>query len=700
LLSNVFQWVIFEDKFIVRMKKDTLINDINDEAFIVRITNIAIIMLLSLVIPLLIYTNFFSIANSFYHPVTVWSNYILLTALILVIPFYKFIPHKVKRGIFFSILFYFGAKSLYFGNLEFTYTVYVVMVTFTILTSSVRTSILILAIAISAYISFPVLSYFKLISFYQDPVAYHTNFNIILVRTLESLLGVSFMSAIIFYVFKNNKKNLSLLQKKVIELDILNNNLLQEVAERKKAELQAEDYANNFLTLYNSSYDGYMILSEDYTIVDINQSVVNISGYEKKEIVGLNSLYFLGDEYKKIIDDRRDKLLNGDKLPDLTIDALNKAGERLVMQTQMVVIKKNDVVSFLVVVKDVTEETIANEALLKNEQLFRTLFENSSDSILLMNDGELIQHNTVAKEFYACLNSKNCCLRTCIRDINKSDDINNGFQFSEKVKLALNGQNQSFEWVHSCADRSPTYSLVSIQALPELGPEYYMVVEKNITERKRNQNLILNSVIQTEENERKRISSDLHDGIGPILTTIKLYTQALLDTTVESKKKVISDKLIGLVDEAVNSISEISFNISPHILVNYGFVAAVEAFIKKFGLSDKLEIHFKHNGVSRFDENKEITMYRLFTELMNNTIKHSRATKVDFDIFETEKEIKLYYKDNGVGFNPDEVTLNSLRMGLGNLKNRIQSFNGQFNLLSAPNKGMEVSILLPKVDSI
>jgi len=223
-----------------------------------------------------------------------------------------------------------------------------------------------------------------------------------------------------------------------------------------------------------------------------------------------------------------------------------------------------------------------------------------------------------------------------------------------------------------------------------------MVVEKDITDRKRSQNLVLNSIIQTEENERKRISSDLHDGIGPILTTIKLYTQALLDATSVEKQDIIKDKLIRIVDEAISSISEISFNISPHILVNYGIIAAVDSFIKKFNIADKLQIEFKHNELDRFDENREITIYRLFTELINNTLKHANATSVQFIIEEKGDIIELFYSDNGVGFNPDKIVTRLLGMGLGNLKSRVQAFDGQFMLKSEEGKGMNVIIKMPK----
>ena len=443
-----------------------------------------------------------------------------------------------------------------------------------------------------------------------------------------------------------------------------------------------------------------MVLSSDFTITDVNPSVLKIYGYNRDEMIGLNSLLLLGNDYKSAINIPEEQSRKQEALSDLLINTTKKAGERLVMKSQTVDISYDEKHQYLVVLKDVTEETIANEALTKNEKLYRTIFEETSDAILLMRGPKVIEHNRVAKELYPDLiKGKNDSIPfTNLNQIMHKQ--NESVNFAEKISMALKGQPQVFEWIHTNNSKAPIHTLISIKAIKELGMSYYTIVERNITDRKRSQNLVLNSVIQTEENERKRISSDLHDGIGPILTTIKLYAQALVDAPNTDKQLVIKSRLIDTVEEAVNSISEISFNISPHILVNHGIVAAVEAFISKFNLRQEFDFAFTHNGIGRFDENKEITIYRLFTELVNNTIKHAEASRVEFNIFETDAEIDLHYKDNGKGFNTQNISPDTLRMGLGNLKNRIQSFNGQFAIKSQPNKGVKVFIKLPKTENV
>ncbi|MGQ1948682.1 PAS domain-containing sensor histidine kinase [Geofilum sp. OHC36d9] len=485
------------------------------------------------------------------------------------------------------------------------------------------------------------------------------------------------------------------------ELKLLNDSLIKEVAERKRAELLAAEHANNYRTLYNNSYDGYLILSDNYKVIEFNQAFTDITGYTPEDLLGNCILDVIGDNYVPIIEERRKLSLAKKKMSNLTLDIKDKKGDRLVLQTQRVVINQNNNTTIsLVILKDVTEQTIATEKLAKSEVLYRTLYRNTNDSILIMNHNELVDYNIMAQKLYPDIqfSKENIPYVDVYKDFG---EINDSVQLPEKLSLAFRGSTQIFEWVHLHVDpRKPVYTLVNITPLKELGEKFYMVVERDITERKKNQNLILNSIIHTEENERKRISSDLHDGIGPILTTIKLYAQALMDESSSDKKEFIKTKLTGLVDEAVNSISEIAFNISPHILANYGIIAAIESFITKLNVSEKSKIIFTHNNIQRFDKNKEVTVYRIFAELINNAIKYAKTTKVTFHIEETQYGINLHYKDNGIGFNTEDIGNKKAGMGLLNLRNRVQSFNGKFVLNSQIGQGVEVKMWLPKANRL
>ncbi|MCW3787809.1 PAS domain-containing sensor histidine kinase [Plebeiibacterium sediminum] len=661
-----------------------------------KLTEITLLAMSIFVLPFLIYVNFFSHMQDVYSPAIVKSNFILLCIVTLVLVLIKFISYTFKRIIILGLIFYIAGTGFMLGSIELLSITLVVLNTYTILTSTLKKSITIMAYSVLVLILMPYLLHHEILTFYYEAAAYHSDYRILVIRIFEALIGLGFVSSLIYAVNQNNKSIIEQLEKEVNESNLLNKSLVREVAERKKAQMQANEYAANFISLYDNSYDGFMILSKDNIIKDVNQALLDITGYDRNEMIGKDGIFFLSRESREIIE----RINDGDQekgIFNLLIDAFDKYGKRQVLLTQRVVINFEDSVSFLVVLKDVTKQTLAQDELQKRELLYRTLFEQINDSILIINGAQIIDYNSVAKSLYSDI-EKN--ILDNVPYVNLEKGV---IEFDESLDLHLTIQDaierkvDTFEWMHKLPNgKPPVFTLVNILPLKELGVNHYMIVERDITDRKRNQNLVLNSIIQTEENERKRISSDLHDGIGPILTTIKLYTQALLDAPTEEKQNVIKDKLINIVEEAVSSISDISFNISPHILVNYGIVAAVESFIKKFNITEKLHIEFKHNNVQRIVENKEITIYRLFTELINNTLKHANATKVGFTIEEKENFIELLYSDDGKGFDPELVTSNSLGMGLGNLKSRVQAFDGQFLLRSAEGEGMEVHIKMPK----
>ncbi len=661
-----------------------------------KLTEITLLAMSMFVLPFLIYVNFFSNMQDVYSPSIVKSNFILLCIVTLVLILIKFISYTFKRIIILGLIFYIAITGFMLGSIELLSITLIVLNTYTILTSSLKKSILIMAYSVLVLLLMPFFLHNEILTFYYEAAAYHSDYRILIIRIIEVLIGLGFVSSIIYVVNKNNKSIIAQLEKEVNESNLLNKSLIREVAERKKAQLKANEYAANFISLYDNSYDGFMILSKDNIVKDVNQSFVDITGYNREEVIGRNGLFFIGEDSQKIIE----RMSEGGQekgILNIELDVFDKFGKRQVLLTQRVVINFEDSVSFLVVLKDVTKQALAQEELQKRELLYRTLFEQMNDSILIVNGTQIVEYNNVAKRMYSGI-EKN--LLDNVPYVNLGDRV---IEYDDSVDLhltiqeAINKKVDTFEWIHKLPQgKDPIYTLVNILPLKELGADYYMIVERDITDRKRNQNLVLNSIIQTEENERKRISSDLHDGIGPILTTIKLYTQALLDAPTAEKQNVIKDKLINIVEEAVSSISEISFNISPHILVNYGIVAAVESFIKKFNITEKLQIEFKHNNVKRIVENKEITIYRLFTELINNTLKHANATRIQFTIEEKDHFIELRYSDDGKGFKPELVTSSSLGMGLGNLKSRVQAFDGQFVLRSTEGEGMEVHIKIPK----
>ena len=227
-------------------------------------------------------------------------------------------------------------------------------------------------------------------------------------------------------------------------------------------------------------------------------------------------------------------------------------------------------------------------------------------------------------------------------------------------------------------------------------PDLILLSFTDITDKKNAQKKIVNAMISGEERERARIAKELHDGISPVLSATKLYLQSLLATNDKNKQEEISGKIYSTMDEAIGGITDISNNLSPHVLQNFGFISALESFMEKIEETTRIEFLFSHNTSREIEEHMRANLYRVLIELINNTLKYGEASKVRIDIQEHDNLLDIYFEHNGKGFNLEE-TLKKKRKGMGlfNLINRIHSLNGEIDYQTSPEEGVKVKITAP-----
>lgn len=221
--------------------------------------------------------------------------------------------------------------------------------------------------------------------------------------------------------------------------------------------------------------------------------------------------------------------------------------------------------------------------------------------------------------------------------------------------------------------------------------KFVIVVRKLDLQRRLTQKRIMNMIINTEEKERTRFSKDIHDGLGPLLSSAKLSLSALDRNYSPEQQKEIIKNTSYVIDEAINSLREISNNLSPHILKDFGLARAITQFINKSSAKDSIKMNFTTNiSKQRFDVNVEIIIYRVLCELINNSVKHSGGDQIFISLQHYNNKITIDYSDNGKGFNPSAVM--DIGMGLSNIKSRINSIKGKVNISSEVNKGMHAVI--------
>jgi signal transduction histidine kinase len=149
-----------------------------------------------------------------------------------------------------------------------------------------------------------------------------------------------------------------------------------------------------------------------------------------------------------------------------------------------------------------------------------------------------------------------------------------------------------------------------------------------------------------------------------------------------------------LVNESISTIKDISNNLSPHVLTNFGLSSAINAFTRKINQTKALEIDFKSNMENqRLENDKEVVIYRAVCELINNSISHSGASKIEIELNKHEKFVTLQFYDNGRGFDTSALSKEDNKgMGLSNIETRVKTVEGVFIIESSPGKGTSALI--------
>jgi len=205
---------------------------------------------------------------------------------------------------------------------------------------------------------------------------------------------------------------------------------------------------------------------------------------------------------------------------------------------------------------------------------------------------------------------------------------------------------------------------------------------------------LLTAVLRAEEKSKSRFAKELHDGMGPLLSSAKMSLTALKSTKDERQRAEITANTTYVIDEAIRSLREISNNMQPQVLNDFGLARGVQNFINKSVAIHDVKIRFTTNlRNERFDSDVEIVMYRVICELINNSLKHAKCHSINLSLALADGVLSLEYTDDGKGFNPQAMM--DCGMGLSNISSRVNSLNGLLDIASAKGKGMRASV---KVD--
>ncbi|WP_400190357.1 tetratricopeptide repeat protein [Hymenobacter sp. B81] len=263
--------------------------------------------------------------------------------------------------------------------------------------------------------------------------------------------------------------------------------------------------------------------------------------------------------------------------------------------------------------------------------------------------------------------------------------------------------------LRAAADRRQKVLLLALGLMGMLAGLFYLLLSRRqlrrevefSRERERLERQRAAAVLEAEENERRRIGSDLHDGIGQLLTAVKLNLHALnhrLHRDLNGQlngHQILLDNAVEIVDESFREVRSISHNLMPNALLKRGLAQAVRDFLAKLPANNGLHVEVEASGLGpRLNPTVEGVLFRVIQELVQNIVKHARATQLRLQFVQADDELTVVIEDNGRGFDPASLAPEA-GIGLRNVQTRLAYLGGHAYFDAAPGRGTTVILEVP-----
>lgn len=364
------------------------------------------------------------------------------------------------------------------------------------------------------------------------------------------------------------------------------------------------------------------------------------------------------------------------------------------------------------IAKDITGRKLDSMAVRESEVKFRTLFENAA-AITVLHDmkGQFLDVNTMAVKKWGY--SKKELLKMHVYDIDPDfmDRHDPDVYWSQLRRQ----KSVHFEVRHRRKDGAIFPAEMILSQFLLNGQEVFMALGLDITQRKQAEAEVQKSqamlkrltaqLIRAHEEERKRLSRELHDEMGQSLTEIKLNLASIQDEFKNRIPRPLSEILNDsdqMVEDLLEKMHDIALNLRPSMLDDLGLAPAVKWLVTHCRKRSGLEIDLQFYGLgNRLEPDIETTVYRIVQESLNNIIKHARARKVLIRVRKLKSgKVRLTIKDDGCGFDIEQVERQDLinrGIGIMGMQERTSNLGGSITIQSKPKKGTAVRVELPSV---
>jgi PAS domain S-box-containing protein len=345
-------------------------------------------------------------------------------------------------------------------------------------------------------------------------------------------------------------------------------------------------------------------------------------------------------------------------------------------------------------ITDITAENEAKVQLERSEEQYRLLFERNPIPMFIYDPEtfKFIEVNDAAVKNYGY--EKKEFLQLSILDIRPESDKE---KVMINVKEKIGDEVRFEEWVHFKKNGEQITVEISASDINYAGETYRLVIANDISEQKQIEKQVINSLIEGEERERRRVAMELHDGLGQYLSAANMTFDAILEYTKAMPEEQHEQYKhgLGLLKHAIKESRSVAQNLLPKAIEDFGLALAVEALVDDYRKNTDIQFYYYQNVEDhKIAQTIEINLFRMIQEALNNAIKHANCSKIDVQIVKDDNDIVCTIDDNGIGFDYDGRMIKS-GLGMQSLQTRSRALNGDLDIITAPGKGTLISIIIP-----
>jgi PAS domain S-box-containing protein len=452
-----------------------------------------------------------------------------------------------------------------------------------------------------------------------------------------------------------------------------------------------------FRALIENSHDGIGLVDKNYVIRYVSPSVNRMLGYTPDELYGKNLSSFLNDDDWKILMIVMEELKqeHGGSREFIYRTKHKNGGWRWICSSVTNMLNDPQINAFIFNYKDHTERINAEQAISNSEALYRSLFHNSPMPIWVCDRDTLayLEVNDTAVKSYGY--SREEFLSMTAFDLRAPENRN------DLVKVINEGcanyQNKLRR--HIKKNGEIAFAEITVHPITFKERPAYFVLSNDISDTLRLQHTLLNervnkqieitkATIAAQEKERNEVGKELHDNVNQMLATVKLYVSSYYKG--KDRNLDLLKKSLGIVDDSINEIRKICKSLSPPSLGEVTLKDSLEALTLPAKLTEKnIQLYMNDIGEDQLSDGLKISLYRIVQEQLNNIMKHSNASEVSISLKRTKNKLNLTIVDDGVGFDPETKKSG---IGLTNILNRSNTYNGKVVIDSSPGKGCKLRI--------